>query len=115
MIAFITMGLAPSPTAPPTPVTITLVGGLFNASGGIETEGTYNMSPVEVKGSTFHCTNNFVASDGSGTFTALSVYQAGTLRGTWHIVDATGSFANLRGNGSLVMYAGGETWEGKIF
>jgi hypothetical protein len=110
MIAFFTVNWKQSPSAEPTSVTIRLSRGFFTAQGGIEASGTYTMSPVVVRGSTFHCTNTFVTAD--GTITALSVCHEVT--GIWHIVDATGIYEGLHGTGSLIMDASGETWEGKV-
>jgi hypothetical protein len=101
----------------PAEVTFILTRGSLTLTGAIEASGTYTMNPVVQTGRTFHCTNNLVTPD--GTITALTSCQsnssgAGTT-GTWRIVSGTGAYANLQGNGILVMYPGGETWTGKIF
>jgi hypothetical protein len=122
LIAIFTMSGAPSPTAKPTPVTFVFTAGThtLTITGAIEATGTYTMNPVVITGRTAHCTNNLVTP--YGTITALSSCQSnssgvGTI-GTWHIVNGTGAYANLRGNGKLVMYynadPGGETWNGWI-
>jgi len=96
----------------PTPVTFVLSRGTLTVTGAIETSGTYTMNPVVQTGGAFHCTNNLATPE--GTITALTNCQDGTT-GTWRIVSGTGAYANLQGNGRLVMYAGGETWNGVIF
>ena len=96
----------------PTAVTFVLIKGSLTITGAIETSGTYTMNPVVQTGHAFHCTNNL--STPQGTITALTnCYDNST--GTWRIVSGTGAYANLQGNGTLVMYPGGETWTGKIF
>lgn len=96
----------------PTPVTFVLVRGTLTISGAIEASGTYTMNPVIQTGRSYHCTNNLVTP--LGTITALTnCYDNST--GTWRIVSGTGAYANLQGNGRLVMYVGGETWNGVIF
>jgi hypothetical protein len=101
----------------PAEVTLILTRGSLTITGAIGASGTYTMNPVVQTGRTFHCTNNLATPD--GTITALTSCQsnssgAGTT-GTWRIVSGTGAYANLQGNGRLVMYPGGETWTGKIF
>ena len=96
----------------PIAVTLILTRGSLSITGAIEASGTYTMNPVVQTGHAFHCTNNLTTPQ--GTITALTnCYDNST--GTWRIVSGTGAYANLRGNGTLVMYPGGETWTGKIF
>jgi hypothetical protein len=96
----------------PAAVTFILTAGSLTITGAVEASGTYTMNPVIQTGRAFHCTNNLVTPQ--GTITALTNCEDGTT-GTWRIVNGTGAYANLRGNGTLVMYPGGETWSGKIF
>jgi hypothetical protein len=96
----------------PAEVTFILTRGALTITGAVEASGTYTMNPVIQTGRAYHCTNNLVTS--GGTITALTnCYDNST--GTWRIVSGTGAYANLQGNGTLVMYPGGETWTGKIF
>jgi hypothetical protein len=96
----------------PLAVTFILTRGSLIIAGAIEASGTYTMNPVVQTGHAFHCTNNLTTSQ--GTITALTnCYDNST--GTWRIISGTGAYANLSGNGTLVMYPGGETWSGKIF
>ncbi len=96
----------------PTEVTFILIRGALSISGAIQASGKYTMNPVKQTGQAFHCTNNLTLSD--GTITALTNCYDGST-GTWRIISGTGAYANLQGNGRLVMYPGGETWTGKIF
>ena len=96
----------------PTPVTFILIRGSLAITGAIEASGTYTMNPVIQTGRAFHCTNNLVTQQ--GTITALTNCYDNSI-GTWRIISGTGAYANLRGNGTLEMYTGGETWTGKIF
>lgn len=110
-IAFFTMSALPSPLDRGQPATFTLIGGTLTTSGAFTRTGTYTMNPViQTSPGVFHCTNNLVLSD--GTITALTVCEGST--GTWRIVDGTGPYKNLKGNGNLVMYAAGETWFGIV-
>ena len=129
MIAFFTMSWAPSPTvvgsnslsfAKPTPITIIVNGTTpvpFTTSGAFVTSGTRYMT-VRHSGNSqagaIHCINTFVTSDGTGTFTILSNCQFTTSTGTWRVVSGTGDYANLQGNGTLVMGGGLETFVGVI-
>ncbi|MEO7584617.1 MAG: hypothetical protein ABIS74_16610 [Ferruginibacter sp.] len=124
MIAFFTMGWKSSPTTlsfTKAPITIFINGGNaapFTTSGAFVTEGTRFM-PVRHSGKSnagaIHCTNIFETSDGTGTFTILSNCQFTTSTGTWRVVSGTGAYANLRGNGQLVMANGTETMTGVVF
>ena len=132
MIAFFTISWAPSPTGvrsntlgftKSTPIIITTNGGNgapFTTSGAFVTSGTRLMT-VRLSGKSeataIHCTNTFVTSDGTGTFTILSNCQFTTSTGTWRVISGTGNYANLQGNGTLVMVNGGaiETMVGVIY
>jgi hypothetical protein len=133
MIAFFTMSWAPSPMSKPMPVIITgtytggaypTVTGTFTASGAIETSGTSTMtihSFAFVKGvrHVSHCSQTLVAPE--GTITILSNCQFSGMTGTWRIVSGTGAYANLRGNGKLIMTFPGapviviEAFSGRVY
>jgi hypothetical protein len=123
LIAFFTTGWVSSPPASnATSITITTNGGdgaPFTTSGAFVTSGTRLMM-VRLSGNSqataIHCTNTFVTSDGTGTFTILSNCQFTTSTGTWRVISGTGNYANLQGNGTLVMVNGGaiETMVGVI-
>jgi len=111
----------------PTPVTIELVYtsraadgtqmGTFTAHGGIETSGWVEMH-VHRFANVAHCSQTLHSTE--GTITALSNCQFSTMEGTWHIVEATGAYSDLEGNGKLVMMFPGppvfvhESWSGKV-
>ena len=97
----------------PKPVNIVLARGVFTATGGLEANGSYIMSPVIQRGNSFECTNIFVTE--GGTITALSYCQMGSWKGAWRIVSGSGVYENIEGNGTLVMEGGTEVWDGKIF
>jgi len=87
------------------PVNISIVGfpdGKFTASGALEASGT-NFMEVRPSGKStaIHCTNSVVTPQ--GTFTIVMDCQFITSTGQWRILNGTGAYANLRGNGSLVM------------
>ena len=111
----------------PTPVTIEsiytsraadgTVMGTFTAHGGIETTGWVEMD-VHRYANVAHCSQTFHSAE--GTFTALSNCQFSTMEGTWRIVEATGAYSDLEGNGKLLMTFPGppvfvhESWSGKV-
>lgn len=92
-------------------------GRTFTIDGAINTSGTWSMA-VDFTGVAFHCVNTLTSSQ--GTLVALSNCNFTTMYGVWHIVDGTGVFAGLKGNGYLIMFetaAGvptGEDWYGTI-
>jgi len=75
--------------------------GTFSAHGGLEASGTTTMA-VNQFGNVAHCSQTLVAS-GGGTITILSNCQFSTNTGTWRIVSGTGAYADLKGNGKLLM------------
>lgn len=111
----------------PTPVTIQFVyngvaadgdvTGTFTAHGGIETSGTSEMT-VNRFANVAHCSQTLTAAE--GTITILSNCQFSTMTGAWHIVNGTGAYAGIKGNGKLLMtFPGGgvfvvESYEGKV-
>jgi hypothetical protein len=93
------------------------VTGTFTTSGEIETSGTTTMT-VNKFANVFHCSQTLVAP--GGTITVLSNCQSSTMTGSWRIINGTGDYANLQGNGRLKMtFPAGviviETFSGKIF
>ena len=108
--AFFAIGWVARPTVnPSTAVTITTtypdgalpdVSGTFTTSGALETSGSTTMS-VDLFGNVAHCTQTLVAP--GGTITILSQCQFSTMTGSWRIVSGTGDYANLQGNGRVVM------------
>jgi len=119
-IAFFTMGSVPSASAKPTPVTITAtfdftlfpdVTGFFTTSGALTISGAATMhldcpaNPIRPDGTICHCVVRLIASDNSGTIVIHQECQFATspAKGRWEIVSGTGAYANLNGNGSLLM------------
>ena len=128
MIAFFTMGWVPSSSAArPTPVTITAVydfstfpdvAGTFTTGGALAISGdsTMHVGP-NANGIIAHCVVTLIASDGSGTIIIHQECQFATspATGRWEIVSGTGAYANLRGNGSLLMPVDTEAMTGIIY
>ena len=129
MIAFFTMGSAPSASAStPTPVTITAtynfstfpnVTGTFTTTGlgGIFGSTTMHVDSLGTLGTIAHCVITLIASDGSGTITIHQECQFATSppKGRWEIVSGTGDYADLKGNGSLLMPPNAEDMTGVIY
>jgi len=135
MIAFFTMSWMPSPTtvgsntlssSKPASVflnttTLTSTGvppsvvktGTYVASPELGTSGTYVMN-VQFFGKAFHCTTTFTPTGGD-EFTTFSECQMTLLTGQWRVISGTGIYANLRGNGSIVMLPGHENCTGRVF
>ena len=128
VIAVFTMGSVPSASAStPTPVTITAVfdpsgfpdvTGTFTTTGALTISGdtTMHIGP-NYNGTIAHCVVTLIASDGSGTIIMHQQCQFATdpPEGRWQIVSGTGAYANLRGNGSLLMPDDQEAMTGVIY
>jgi len=128
-IAFFTMASVPSGSAStPTPVTITGtydfstfpdVTGTFTTTGALTISGdtTMHIGP-NYNGTRAHCVVTLIASDGTGTIIIHQQCEFATpypYRGRWEIVNGTGAYANLRGNGSLTMPDDQEAMTGFIY
>jgi hypothetical protein len=107
-IALFTMSGRSVAPQKPGPVFIKIVGfpeGTVTATGALEFTGT-NFMDIRASGksrvSTIHCTNSVETPD--GTFTILMDCQFATSTGQWRIVNGTGAYTGLKGNGSLTMY-----------
>ena len=116
MIAFFTMGLMPSASAAPRPISINAYFdpstypdevGTFTTSGALTISGSATMHvDVNRNGTIAHCVVTLTASNGSGTIIIDQQCQFATAypyKGRWEIVGGTGAYANLNGNGSLTM------------
>jgi len=129
VIALFTMGSVPSTSASTrTPVTITGiydfstfpdVTGTFTTTGALTISGdtTMHIGP-NYNGTRAHCVVTLIASDGTGTIIIHQQCEFATpypYRGRWEIVNGTGAYANLRGNGSLTMPDDQEAMTGFIY
>jgi hypothetical protein len=108
-----------------TPVTITgvydfstfpNVSGTFTTGGALNISGatTMDVDPI-VPGSIFHCVVTLFASDGTITIHQECEFSTSIPKGQWQIVSGTGAYANLKGNGSLLMPPNTEAMEGFIY
>ncbi len=82
----------------------TTTGGVLCPSGSATTDfDHFGGGPVA---GSFHLTKTLVCDDGSGSFTikvnAATVFGSPTDQGGWAVLSGTGSYANLRGGGSIV-------------
>jgi hypothetical protein len=80
-------------------------------TGAINATGTYTM-PTEVLGMALHCT--FYLTLPEGTITIRMLCNMQTLNGRWRVLDGTGAYQNLRGEGSLFMPGTEEVLEGSV-
>ena len=130
MVAFFTMGSAPTASAGSStlaPVTITAVydfstfpnvAGTFTTSGALTISGTSTMNVgLLAEGTVAHCVVTLTASDNSGTIVIDQECQFASSppKGRWEIVSGTGAYANLFGNGSLAMPPNQEAMTGYIY
>ncbi len=138
MIACFTIGSVPTASAsPPTPVPVTItaaydfstfpnVTGTFTTSGALTISGASTMHvELNVNGIRAHCVVTLIPSDHSGTIiidqqcqfaTSMPApYPNGQGKGRWEIVNGTGAYANLNGNGSLTMPGNEEAMRGYIY
>jgi hypothetical protein len=124
MVAFFTIGSAQA--APKkTPVYINSIytagsyptfTGTFEVHGAFETAGTVTMVvDFNINGTRAHCFYTFVDEHGTFTVREECTFATDPARGRWEIVDGTGAYAGLRGNGSALMPANEELWQGVIF
>ena len=74
--------------------------GTVEASGGINESGNYVM-PTEVHGMALHCLLIMTFPD--GTITIRMNCNMKTGNGRWQVLEGTGAYSELKGNGSLVM------------
>ena len=103
----------------PVTITLTITGGAFPTfTGPITTTG--DLIPpgqgsmyVNSFGNVFHCIITLVTSE--GTLKIREECNKTTFMGQWQIVDGTGAYVNLRGNGKVMMPRGFEVLEGIIY
>lgn len=74
--------------------------GAVEVSGGITGSGTFEM-PTKALGMALHCILVVDLPDGDITFRLNCSMK--TLNGHWQVVDGTGAYEELKGQGSLVM------------
>ena len=116
MIAFFTIGWVPSSSAArPTSVSITAVydfstypdvTGTFTTSGALTISGASTMHlDCKVNGTSVpcHCVVTLIAPDGTIIIHQQCQFATSPSKGRWEIVSGTGAYANLKGNGSLLM------------
>jgi hypothetical protein len=76
--------------------------GYFTSSGDPTTSGYYSMDVHLVGEDSLHCSQTLEV-PAVGTITIISDCSLTTNTGAWYITKGTGAYANLRGNGSLIM------------
>ena len=115
MVAFFTMGSAPSASAStPIPVTITAtfdfsnfpnVSGTFTTTGALTISGPATMHVDFLNASTTaHCVVILMPSPGNSIIIDQECqFATSPPKGRWEIVGGTGAYANLNGHGSLTM------------
>ena len=92
------------------------VSGTFTTGGALTISGTTTMDIDEiVPGSIFHCVVKLFASDGTITIHQECEFATSPPKGQWQIVSGTGAYANLKGNGSLLMPPDTEAMVGVIY
>ena len=109
----------------PGPVTITAVFdfstfpdvlGTFTASGALNISGSAEMVIGGNKnGVRAHCIVTLTAPNGTITIHQECQFASNPPKGRWEIVAGTGAYANLKGNGSLLMPPNTEAMEGVIY
>jgi hypothetical protein len=129
MIAFFTMGSVPSASAsPPTPVPVTItatfnpagfpnLSGTFTTTGALTISGTAFMHvDLNFNGVRAHCVVTLLPSTGGSIIIDQQCqFATSPPKGRWEIVDGTGAYANLNGNGSLLMPPDTEAMTGFIY
>ena len=105
----------------PIPITITMAitGGTFPTFTGPVSTSDNLLPPgdgsmyVSSFGNVFHCIITLITSE--GTLTIKEECNKSTFMGQWQIVEGTGAYENLRGNGKVMMPKGFEVLEGVIY
>src|SRR5947208_1771745 len=130
VVAFFTIGSAPSASAsPPTPVPVTItavydfstfpnVTGTFTTTGALTISGvsTMNVSLNPFNGIRAHCVVTlFPSTGGTIIIDQQCQFASSPPKGRWEIVSGTGAYANLNGNGSLTMPPETEAMTGVIY
>jgi hypothetical protein len=130
MVAFFTMGSVPSVSATPTPIPVTItavydfstfpnVTGTFTTSGALAISGTSTMDVGLNPGNGVraHCVVTLTATNGTIIIDQQCQFatNGGSGSGRWEIVGGTGAYANLNGNGSLLMPPNTEAMTGFIY
>ena len=93
--------------------------GYFTSTGDPTTAGTWTMQSTVVPPDSLYCSQTLTV-PGKGTITALTDCSLINNTGVWHITDGTGAYANLRGNGTLLMLNitqpnSSEEWKGNTW
>ena len=82
----------------------------LNISGSAEMVVGFNNNQVRA-----HCVVILTAPNGTITIHQECVFATNPPKGRWEIVSGTGAYANLKGNGSLLMPPDTEAMEGFIY
>lgn len=83
----------------PKPGTLT---GTFTATGAFNTSGTAVMVVVPVGLDSIHCTYAMTARNGTFNI-AMDCEKPPKMTGVWKVINGTGRYNHLQGNGSLIM------------
>jgi hypothetical protein len=76
--------------------------GYFTSSGDPTTAGTFTMNVELVGKDSLHCSQTLVVPT-EGSITIISDCSTTTNTGVWYIIAGTGTYANLKGDGDLLM------------
>ncbi len=87
-------------------------GRTFTMEGAINTTGTFMFTPKNT-GQAYHCEAVLKSNDGFSTLFATANCNRITMEGVWYIESGTGIFADVEGEGKIMMGTSGcEVWEG---
>jgi hypothetical protein len=90
--------------------------GTFTASGALNVSGSAEMLVgLNNNGIRGHCIVTLTAPNGTITIHQECQFGSNPPKGRWEIVSGTGAYANLKGNGSLLMPPNTEAMEGFIY
>ena len=90
--------------------------GTFTASGALNISGSAEMViGLNNNGIRGHCIVILTAPNGTITIHQQCQFGSNPPKGRWEIVSGTGAYANLKGNGSLLMPPDTEAMEGFIY
>ena len=76
--------------------------GYFTSTGDPTAAGVWTMQSSPLPNDSIYCTQTLTV-PGQGSITADTYCSLANMTGTWNITSGTGEYANLHGNGTLLM------------
>ena len=91
-----------------------LFSGTFVTTDGTIPSGTTTMYVQPIGKLVFHCVITLITPNGNISIREECQFATTPSAGQWQIIEGTGDYVNLRGNGKVMMPPGQEVLEGSI-